>query len=383
MESISINTDFLYSQFVETLNIWFAKNQRDLPWRHPKNARDAYRVLVSEVMLQQTTVKAVVPYYTRFLERFPDVQTLANATIEDVLPFWAGLGYYSRARMLHKCAQVVVEEHDAIFPQELDRVLELPGIGRYTAGAVTSIAFDAKNPIVDANVARVFSRTFLIDGDLKNRVNQTLLWHHATQVVRNCDEQNPPSQTNPAMMELGALICTPKNPKCKSCPVNSFCGAFATNRQNELPFITAKRDAVLLHDVCAFATSTRGGETIVLLRQRAHEAGIWWRGMWELPRTTIAENETADDALRRLFRDELQIDNITFGDKIKSLRHGVTHHDITLDCYAIGEIEYSNERENVRWFSWDEIESLALPSTMKRLLDWLQARVNDAQKSLF
>ena len=347
---------------------------------------------MSEVMLQQTTVKAVVPFYTRFLERFPDVQTLANATIEDVLPFWAGLGYYSRARMLHKCAQVVVE-NGGVFPGTLDRVLELPGVGRYTAGAVTSIAFDAKNPIVDANVARVFSRIFLIDGDLKNRANQTMLWHHASEVVQNCDEQNPPSQTNPAMMELGALVCTPKNPKCEACPVHQFCGAFATNRQSELPFISAKRDAVLLNDVCAFATksttsSTRcrdnsENETRVLLRQRAHEPGIWWRGMWELPRTTIANNETAHDALQRLFRDELKIDNTTFGDKIKSLRHGVTHHDITLDCYEVHNVEYSNSAETVRWFSWDEIESLALPSTMKRLLDWLQARENDAQGRLF
>ena len=394
MESISINAVFPYSQFVQALGVWFQTNQRDLPWRHPKNARDAYRVLVSEVMLQQTTVKAVVPFYTRFLERFPDVQTLANATIEDVLPFWAGLGYYSRARMLYQCAQTIVEKHDTIFPQELDRVLDLPGVGRYTAGAVTSIAFDAKNPIVDANVARVFSRIFLIDGDLKNRANQTMLWHHASEVVQNCDEQNPPSQTNPAMMELGALVCTPKNPKCEACPVHQFCGAFATNRQSELPFIAAKREAVLLNDACAFTTqksSTRscetGGEIVsetrVLLRQRAHEPGIWWRGMWELPRTTIANNETAHDALQRLFRDELEIDNLTFGEKIKSLRHGVTHHDITLDCYEIGDIEYSNQLETVRWFSWSEIENLALPSTMKRLLDWLQARENQAQKSLF
>lgn len=376
---------FDYAAFGRALATWFVPSQRDLPWRHPENARDAYRVLVSEVMLQQTTVKAVVPFYNRFLARFPDLQTLAAATIEDVLPLWAGLGYYSRARMLHRCAQEIVSKHGGVFPTELDRVLDLPGIGRYTAGAVTSIAFGAKSPIVDANVARVFSRLFLIDGDLKSGANQKTLWHRATQVVEGCDESAPPSIVNPAMMELGALVCTPRAPRCQACPVQSFCGAFKTHRQNELPFIAPKRQSVELRDVCAFATresSTGNGE--VLLRQRAHDEKLWWRGMWELPRVTCRENEDAAQALKRLFGDELQTapELINVQSLLKTVQHGVTHHKITLECWSIELLE-DFETSTAQWFEWDELQHLALPSSMKSLLAWLRKQQENEQKALF
>jgi A/G-specific adenine glycosylase len=376
---------FDYGAFVNALATWFASSQRDLPWRHSENARDAYRVLVSEVMLQQTTVKAVVPFYNRFLTRFPDVQTLAAATIEEVLPFWAGLGYYSRARMLHKCAQEIVQNHGGVFPSELDRVLDLPGIGRYTAGAVTSIAFGAKSPIVDANVARLFSRLFLIDGDLKSGANQKTLWHHATQVVEHCDQNAPPSIVNPAMMELGALVCTPRAPRCEICPVQSFCGAFRTHRQNELPFIAPKRQSVEMRDLCAFATresSTGSGE--VLLRQRAHDEKLWWRGMWELPRVTCRENEDAAQALKRLFQDELQIapDSVNVQAQLKTVQHGVTHHKITLECWKV-ELPDDFQTSTAQWFEWDELQHLALPSSMKSLLAWLRKHRENEQKVLF
>ena len=374
---------FDYAAFDRALATWFAVHQRDLPWRHEENARDAYRVLVSEVMLQQTTVKAVVPFYERFLARFPTVQSLASASLEEVLPLWAGLGYYSRARMLHRAAQEIVAQYDGVFPTELHRVLELSGIGRYTAGAVTSIAFDARNPIVDANVARVFSRLFLVEGDLKNSDNQSELWRRATQVVEHCDENFPPSIVNPAMMELGALVCTPKNPRCDECPVQRFCGAFATDRQNELPFITPKRQSVQLHDVCAFATRiSSSGKEEVLLRQRSHEPGIWWRGMWELPRTTRTENESAPDALRRLFRDELQLLDIEVEARLKTVSHGVTHHKIALECWQF-QLHEEPTTSSTRWFAWHEIEFLALPSIMKTLLLWLRKNSKNVQKPLF
>ncbi len=374
---------FDYAAFDRALATWFASAQRDLPWRKVENARDAYRVLVSEVMLQQTTVKAVVPFYERFINRFPDLTSLASADIEEVLPFWAGLGYYSRARMLHRCAQQIIEKYDGVFPTELNRVLELPGIGRYTAGAVTSIAFGQKNPIVDANVARLFARLFLIEGDLKNAANQTLLWQHATCVVESCNDEFPPSIVNPAMMELGALVCTPKNPKCESCPVQGFCGAFKTHRQNELPFIAPKRRSVELQDVCAFVTrlSSEGNEE-VLLRQRSHDAGIWWRGMWELPRTTRQQNESAPDALQRLLCDELGCENIAVETPLKTISHGVTHHKIALECWRV-EVKESSAHSSTRWFAWDEIAPLALPSAMKNLLAWLRTHAQNEQKTLF
>ena len=353
---------FERAAFARRLCAWFATAQRDLPWRRPEHARDAYRVLVSEVMLQQTTVAAVIPFYERFLARFPTVACLAAASLEEVLPLWAGLGYYSRARNLHRLAQAVMEQHGGEFPRAMDDIFKLPGVGRYTAGAVSSIAFDTPAPIVDANVARVFSRVFLIEGDLKNSANQKRLWSEAEHLVQS--DACPPSQLNPALMELGALICTPLAPRCGECPVNAFCAAFASGRQNELPHATPKRDTVELRDACAFIE--RDGR--IFLRQRPHDAKIWWRGMWELPRVTARENETPEAALRRFLEEEFGVE-ATVGARLKTLEHGVTHHHIALACFA-AQIE--GEPRGGQWFEWEETLHLALPSAMRRLLAWLR-----------
>ena len=355
---------FCASTFSAKLISWFATAQRALPWREAANARDPYRVLVSEIMLQQTTVAAVVPYYCRFIERFPNVQTLAAADIHEVLPLWAGLGYYSRARNLHACARVVMQKYHGEFPGKFEEVLALPGIGRYTAGAVLSIAFDQKVPIVDANIVRVLARVLCLEGDLKNSANQKSLWDEATRLV---NAASTPSQFNSALMELGALICVPKNPRCEICPAQKFCCAFKHNRQNELPHITPRREAVVLQDVCAFVTK----DNRVLLRRRSDEVADknWWRGMWELPRTTRREGESTHDALRRLFDNELVL-QIEPGEKLKTMTHCVTHHKIKLDCFA-ARIENFTPRKDVQFFAWVEIEALALPSVIRRLLRWL------------
>lgn len=390
------DASFDYAAFARHLTRWFAGAQRDLPWRRPENARDAYRVLVSEVMLQQTTVAAVAPFYERFLARFPTLQNLAEASIEDVLPLWAGLGYYQRARLLHAAARAVMERHGGEFPREASAALALPGIGRYTAGAVTSIAFDQPSPIVDANAARVFSRVFLIAGDLKTPAHQKVLWTHAQNVVATgANAGCPPSVVNPALMELGALVCVPRTPRCEACPVAEFCAARHLGRQNELPHLTPKRAPVELHDACAFlcrqtapdgASDGESAKThqLVLLRQRPHEARVWWRGMWELPRVTRLANESGPDALRRLLRDELALppDAVRIEPCLKTVRHGVTHHQITLDCWK-AEIGEDAAPQNARWFGWDEIETLAVPSSMRRLLAWLRAHPAGQQPSLW
>lgn len=352
---------FSATDFAHDLEKWFSQAQRDLPWRETENARNGYRILVSEVMLQQTTVAAVIPFYRRFLERFPNVSTLAKAEIDEVLPLWAGLGYYSRARNLHAAAKAVMQKHDGIFPQNFEEVLALPGIGRYTAGAVCSIAYDQKTPIVDANVARVLSRVFCLQGDLKSSLVQAQLWNQATEFV---DASTQPSQFNPAMMELGALICTPKNPRCEKCPVSQFCGAFQTQRQSEFPQITAKKIDKQLHDVCVFF----GDESGVLLRQRSTEniAKNWWKGMWELPRTTIREGESTPAAIGRLLC-ELNI-QAEIGEHLKTLKHGVTTHAITLDCVEIYGAQFDKSAAQI--FKWEETKMLAIPSTMRKLLDW-------------
>ncbi|MBV9866644.1 MAG: A/G-specific adenine glycosylase [Abitibacteriaceae bacterium] len=385
---------FDHSHFLQQLAQWFSTAQRDLPWREPENAHDPYRILVSEVMLQQTTVTAVGPFYRRFLARFPTVQSLAAAPLNEVLTYWAGLGYYQRARNLHACAQAVVAKHGGVFPRNLEAVLALPGIGRYTAGAVTSIAFDAPTPIVDANVARVFSRLFCLEGDLKAPASQRRLWQEAENLIGHCtgaakhNADCRPSVINPALMELGALICTPRQPQCPFCPVETFCAARAAGRENELPHATPKPAVIELQDVCAFAARCGAdGQEEILLRQRPHDAKIWWRGMWELPRTTLQPGESSQDALHRLLHDELGIEG-SIGNHLKTLQHGVTHHSITLDCWAVEvsdntELGGANEPSPAQWHNWDELSQLAIPSTMRRLLTWLKSHpVPNEQLSL-
>lgn len=449
------------AQFAEQLAAWFMTARRDLPWREAQHAHDPYRILVSEVMLQQTTVAAVGPFYRRFLARFPTAPSLAEAPLDEVLTYWAGLGYYQRARSLHACARAIMEKHGGVFPRDLAAVLALPGIGRYTAGAVTSIAFDMPSPIVDANVARVFARVFCLEGDLKTPANQRRLWHEAEKLIGSCppvaqdatddlssqggnqrhggklegrasvpavgvadfkvsgpqahgghlapphhaalhfsdsfsSEICRPSIVNPALMELGALICVPRGPRCAVCPLASFCAAHAAGRENELPHATPKRAIVELHDVCAFMTRQRpDGTAEILLWQRPHEAKIWWRGMWELPRVTLAPGRGAAEALEQTLGRELGL-GLRSGARLKTMRHGVTHHAITLECWAAEIIkdappvdappvllDSGAKAHKARWYRWDELSALAIPSTMRRLLDWLRAHpVREEQLSL-
>lgn len=365
---------FNRTAFTRDLANWFRTAQRDLPWRHPENARDPYRVLVSEFMLQQTTVAAVIPFFHKFIARFPDVQTLAAAPEEDVLAHWAGLGYYARARNLQRTAREVVDLHGGQFPSNADSIQALPGIGRYTAGAVASIALGERAPIVDANVARVLTRVCLIEGDLKSTANQTRLWEEATRLIREIVAA--PAETNPGLMELGALICTPRNPRCEACPVAAHCGAYSSGRQDELPFIPAKKALTPLHDVCAFASKEEGGTDFVLMRRRPDTPGIWWRGMWELPRTTANAGESAYEALKRLGQ-ELTL-QFAPGDKIHSIKHGVTRYTITLDCHEV-HVEPLEPGSDVQpsdwqWVDWETALTLPLPSSMRSLLKHLQAK---------
>ena len=351
--------------FARALANWFGAEQRDLPWRRADIIGDPYRVLVSEVMLQQTTVAAVAPFFERFVARFPDVETLARADESEVLASWAGLGYYARARNLHNAARAVEQQHGGAFPRDFEQILALPGVGRYTAGAVASIAFGARAPIVDANVARVLSRVLPVEGDLKTSAAQQQLWGAATQIVEV--ETVDPRQINPALMELGALVCAPKTPQCQVCPVAQFCAARAQNRQHELPVKTPKKPPTRLLDVCALALNQHGA---VLLRRRPDQNGVWWRGMWELPRTTRAQNNNApvEDARAALSRlgQELAIDWQPQA-PWSSLKHGVTRYKIELECWRV-EAPNAPAREDLRWFALDEALQLPLPSAMKTLL---------------
>lgn len=373
---------FPYPDFARDLATWFKAAQRVLPWREAANARDPYRIAVSEFMLQQTTVAAVIPYYERFLERFPSAESLAEAELDDVLALWAGLGYYSRARNLHALGKAVAAGGG--FPRSLEGVLALPGVGRYTAGAITSIAYDEATPIVDANVARVFARVFLLEGDLKRKENATRLWAEAAHTVEAANAAGiAPSLFNPGLMELGALVCTPKNPSCDVCPVAAYCEAKRQKRQNEIPFVPQRAAATEMSDVCVrligpdgngiFSQLTRPG---FWLRQRSHDPGIWWRGMWELPRTTLRTDaegrlESPATALDRLLMEELGLRHYEIGPPVKRIVHGVTVYKITLDCY---EVQMEGTPRGAEYFEPDATDPLAMPSAMRRLVRDLTKR---------
>jgi len=251
---------------------WFRASNRDLPWRR---TRDPYAIWVSEIMLQQTRVEAVVPYYDRFVARFPTVHALADAPIDDVLHAWSGLGYYRRARQLHAAAAVVVGEHAGTVPGDDEALRALPGIGRYTAGAIRSIAFGHAAPIVDGNVARVLSRLFALKGGPGDTAWEKRLWTLAAQLVPASD----PSGFNQGLMELGATVCLPRAPRCEACPLAKFCKAHALGREEAFP-PPKPRAKVERVERWALLTRRRSDGALLLRRLAEDERNA---GQWELP----------------------------------------------------------------------------------------------------
>ena len=298
---------------------WYRANRRDLPWRR---TRDPYAIWISEAMLQQTRVETVIPYWERFLERFPDVASLAAADTDDVIGLWAGLGYYSRARNLHRAAQAVVERHDGALPDDAELLRELPGVGRYTAGAVASIAFDQPEPIVDGNVARVLTRLLGVDGEVSSKPVQTRLWEEATLLARGED----PGGLNQGLMELGAMVCTPRAPLCLACPWTRHCVARAEGRQEELPLKARKKPPRRVEAVAGHLE--RRGEVLAVQRPKKGLLG----GMWELPGGEIAESETPEEALVRWFRDGLGL-SVSGAEDLGSVEHVFTHRRLRLHVF--------------------------------------------------
>ncbi len=303
-------------QIAQNLVAWFGVYKRDLPWR----GASPYAVWVSEIMLQQTQVVTVIPFFLRFMERFPTVETLAETPIEEVLKYWAGLGYYARARNLHRAAQKVVVEYGGKIPTTPEEIEKLPGIGRYTAGAVLSIAYNVPRPLVDANVIRVLSRLFGIEGDPKSSANQALLWEVAGKLVPALN----PGDFNQAMMELGALVCQPAEPKCGACPLYSLCVAGHLPDPSLLPQIPPGRSTITLIHSSALVRNTEGE---VLLVQRPLE-GLWG-GLWEFPRVTCAQGETPQEGAERAGREVVGLP-LEIGARVAKVKHAVTHHKITL-----------------------------------------------------
>jgi A/G-specific adenine glycosylase len=343
--------------FRRRLPAWFDRNARKLPWRRN---RDPYAVWVSEIMLQQTTVATVIGYFDRFLKTFPTIHALAAADEHDVLRLWEGLGYYRRARQLHRAAKLIAAEHGGRFPSDPDVVRGLPGVGRYTAGAILSIAFDARQPILEANTLRVFSRLLAYDGDPHSTAGQQVLWAMAEAVL----PQKGSGRMNQALMELGSEVCTGRAPHCEACPVASLCRANQEGRQLEIPRPKPKRS---IEAVRQAAVLVRRRGRVLLLRW---PEGQRFAGLWDFPRFPITCKRPAE-LHRELAENVLALTGVMIAPdrRIKTLTHGVTRFRITLDCYEAEYLGTDNKtcKLETRWLRPSELDAYPLSSTGRKL----------------
>lgn len=332
---------------------WFARSARRMDWRETD---DPYRIWVSEIMLQQTRVDAVTPYYRRFVSAFPTIDALAEAPPDQVMKLWEGLGYYSRARNLHLAAKVVAREHAGRLPQDPDGLAALAGIGRSTAGAIAAIAFRKDSPILDANAKRVLARLFAVRGDLARTSAQRSLWALSQGLIL----PGKGRETALALMDLGATVCTPNRPACSACPLRAYCGGLREGCQEAIP---ARKPKKILphHDmVAAWITDGKGR----ILVGRRPDRGLLG-GLWELPCGRKGPREARGEALRREVRDGWGIE-IEVGDRIASIPHGYSHFRITLHAYRCVRTggRPKTERE-WRWVRPEELAALAFPRALR------------------
>ncbi len=398
-----------HSTFRNSLLAWFRTHARNLPWR---TDRTPYRVWLSEMMLQQTQVETVIPYFERFLARFPTIDDLAAAPIGAVLKLWEGLGYYARARNLHQAAQVIVNERQGEWPRTVEGLMALPGIGRYTAGAIASLAFDVAAPVLDGNVIRVLCRVFAIERDPKEAKVREELWQLAERLLphppapsseikkRFQERGNAPSplpktsfqfseeaagagavptvsgvrptagEFNEALMELGALICTPRNPKCNVCPLAKHCAAKKHNLQDHLP-IKTKRKPLPHFDVTAAVIRKKGR---LLIAQRPFGGRLG--GLWEFPGGKVESGETLPQCLRREIKEELGV-RIKVGKPITSIDHAYTHFKITLhafECELVSGQPQAVQVQDFKWVRMSELDRYAFAKTDLRIIEALKAK---------
>jgi len=344
-------------QIAPLLFAWYGRVGRDLPWRH---TRDPYRIWLSEIMLQQTTVTAVIPYYQRFLARFPDIGVLAAASAEEVVEAWAGLGYYSRARNLHAAARQVMEKHGGNFPASQEELSALPGIGRSTAGAIRAIAHQERGVILDGNVRRVLVRLFALDGDPRCTPAEKQLWLWA-ETLTPLERADDYAQ---AIMDLGATCCTPTKPNCPECPLAPYCQAYTQKRQDELPQARVTKAVPTVIQVGLFLTDKKGR----LLVRRRPMSGLLG-GLWEFPTGEVLPGATPEMTARLLLQ-ELGGDGTV--QEAGTVAHAYSHFKLDLRLYRAraDSAGYVAEGEH-NWRAPDDLRELALHGAHKKALKFI------------
>lgn len=342
---------------------WYDRHKRDLPWR--RREHDPYAQLLAEFMLQQTQVATVIDYFERFIRRFPTVRSLSDARLDEVLTLWSGLGYYRRARHLHAAARHVVEQFDGVIPSNVDELMRLPGVGRYTAGAIASVAFNTRAPVLDGNVTRVLLRLVAVEGNPKSPALRDHLWQLAEELLprKRC------GHFNQALMELGATVCSPTSPDCARCPLRRQCRAYSEGMTYRIPPPT-KRARV--RPASAVVVAVQRGKSLLFVRRP--DSGLW-AGLWELPAEPLDDGERPDDGLKRL------TPHLPIGTELPAaigeVRRQLTHRRYTFHVYLASAP--ARTRKNslrgspTRWLRPDERPKLPLSRATEAILDHLLA----------
>lgn len=350
-------------RFRSLLLDWYAEHQRTLPWRE---THDPYAIWISEIMLQQTQVATVIPFYHRFLERFPHVSALAEAAEDDVLKYWEGLGYYRRARQLHAAAKQIVDLHRGGFPSTIDAVRQLPGIGRYTAGAILSFSLNQSHPILEANTIRLFTRLLNCHDLVTLASTQARLWKFAESLLPT----HGAGILNQALIELGSQVCSPQEPACRECPVRSFCQAQAAGTHLALPKKPAARRGEKLVEAVVIVRK----EDQILMR-RCQE-GERWAGLWDFPRISLPKTLAKKPHHSHLDQPFFSTYNLQLSQcqYLGTLKHAVMHYLITLHAFegSLGSNhDFAHAKRAVVWIPKSEVPRLPLSSTGRIVVQWL------------
>ncbi len=348
----------------KSLLIWFAENQRDLPWRR---TYDPYQIWISEIMLQQTQMDRVALFFVRWMKEFPDLASLATSSEHKVLKCWEGLGYYSRARNILKAAKLLIADHQGQIPASRKLLQRLPGIGPYTAGAIASISFNRDVPVVDANIERIFARLFNIDLIPKSPAAKKLNWQKAEELLPAGEARN----FNQALMELGALVCRPKQPNCSFCPVAAHCLALQYDLIPERPIPKKNTKTIPIN----MATGVLLHKGLIFIQQRL--ADDVWGALWEFPGGRMEEGETAEETVIREYLEETEL-VVRVDSKITTTIHHYTRYKITLHCFIVS-LEQSDSdpvlhaAQEFHWLPFEQINQYAFPAGHRKLIQFMKA----------